>query len=429
MKENQTITSKIFNDTGKSHFRTIFVLFIVLRLSILLLYTPQGVFNAYTDYHYYFQNAEFSEQGRYPFINMWTEYPPIATYAYIGAYRIARLTIPSLAIDNIGYLVYSKILGTMLLVFETGTLLFLFRISRIIWGTEKANWVAWVYSSLSLPLFFWNVNHNSILVFFLLLSIDLFLTRKWYSSSATLGLAIASKYTAVFLLGSTIKFLWHQNRRKIIQYAIIAPLTTVMIFIPFILLGGWDWIVASFKSLAYVASWETIWAMIDGNWAEGTVGLLPTRIQLDKAGIINGNPSTIPELLKTAIFAVIYARFFFRPIKKLNPKTFIWFTTLTAMLFNLWSKGWSPQWGLMLIPLFLLSFPNKKGIALVISLTCSVFLQWPISRALHSNFLLSIAIISRTLILIYVAVLTTQNIWKPPLPDTYVTSTPPEQLG
>jgi hypothetical protein len=403
----------------KSQFLTIFVLFIVLRLSILLLYTPQGLFNAYTDYHYYFQNAAFTEQGRYPFINMWTEYPPISTYAYIGAYRIARLIIPTLAIDNAGYLIFSKILGTLLLVFESGTLLILFRISRNVWGTEKANWVAWVYSSLSLPLFFWNANHNSILVFFLLLSIDLFITRKWYSSSAALGLAIASKFTPFFLLGSTIKFLWHQKRERIIQFAVIVPLTTVAIYVPFILMGGWEWIVASFKSLAYVASWGTIWAMIDGNWASGTVGLLPTRIQLDQAGVIYGNPSAVPELLKTIIFAIIYAWFFFRPIKKLTPKSFIWFTTFTSMIFILWSKGWSPQWGMMIIPLFLLSFPNKKGTALVLLLTFSVFLQWPISRALHSNIVLSVAIISRTVLLVLAAVWTVNKIWKQP-PSNYL---------
>jgi len=424
MTENHNGSDWVPTEGKKSQFLTIFVLFIILRLSILLLYTPQGVFNAYTDYHYYFQNAAFTEQGRYPFINMWTEYPPIATYAYIGAYRIARLIIPSLAIDNAGYLLFSKLLGTVLLVFETGTLLILFRISRIIWGIEKANWVAWVYSSLSLPLFFWNANHNSIFIFFLLLSIDLFITRKWYSSSAALGLSIASKFTAVFLLGSTLKFYWHQRRDRIIKFTIITPITTAAIYLPFILLGGWDWIVASFKSLTYVASWETIWAMIDGNWASGTVGLLPTRIQLDQAGVIYGNPSTIPELLKTIIFALIYAWFFFRPIKKSNPKTYIWFTTFSAMLFNLWSKGWSPQWGMMIIPLFLLSFPNKRGLALVILLTFSVFLQWPISRALHSKIILSAAIISRTVILILVAVWTAINIWKQPLSNKLSVNSP-----
>ncbi|HEY4723489.1 MAG TPA: hypothetical protein VII92_16660, partial [Anaerolineae bacterium] len=78
-----------------SQLKTIVVLFVALRVTILFLYTPQGLLNAYTDYQHYYRTAQLSDQGYQPFINMWYEYPPFFTYISQGVYRLTQSIVPT----------------------------------------------------------------------------------------------------------------------------------------------------------------------------------------------------------------------------------------------------------------------------------------------------------------------------------------------
>lgn len=81
------------------------------------------------------------------------------------------------------------------------------------------------------------------------------------------------------------------------------------------------------------------------------------------------------------------------------------------MTFHLWSKGWSPSWATLLIPLLLISFPDWRGLSFVLLLTVFVFFEFPIADALQSHFLHGIAIIGRTLLLIVVGFMSAKELW------------------
>ncbi|HZY43460.1 MAG TPA: hypothetical protein VFF70_01825, partial [Anaerolineae bacterium] len=181
----------------KSEIKTIVVLFVVLRLTILLLYTPQGLLNAYTDTNYYYRTAQLSDQGYYPFVNMWYEYPPIATYISQGVYSLTR-SLPANGTLDIRYQVYSRLLSGLFLIFETGVLILIHRIAAKCWETVTADRLGWIYSVLSVPLFFWNASQNSVVVFFALWSIEAFLDSHQIRSAIALGLGIATKFTPFF---------------------------------------------------------------------------------------------------------------------------------------------------------------------------------------------------------------------------------------
>ena len=225
------------------------------------------------------------------------------------------------------------------------------------------------------------------------------------------------------------------QRRKAIGYITITVLTTAATFIPFLSLDGGPWIIASFVALTKVGSWSTPWALIDGNWGPGDVGPLSTRTQLDLAGVPQAHPPVIPWIVTIGIFAIVYWLFFRRPIRtapgsgasvdQRGAKELIWFATLTAMLFHLWSKGWSPQWATLIIPLLLLSFPDRRGLWLTLLLTGLVFLEWPISDALRSPALLAVAIIGRTLLFIAVAYLCAKMLWPATAADRSSLGKPP----
>jgi hypothetical protein len=402
-------------NTSASQLKTIVALFIVLRLTLLLLYTPQGLLNAYTNFHFYYLIAQFSEVGRYPFVNMWYEYPPLSAYVPELAYRLTRAILPVGDFQSFTYQFYARLLGTLMLVFETGVLLLVHRIGAIAWGEVKADWLAWVYSALSVPLFYWNTSQDAILVFFTLWALYNFVTGRWRWSAIALGLGITAKFTPVFFLGPAFRWLW-PRRRGLLIYGTLTVVTAAAVYGIFFALGGGPWVMASFVSLSHLASWATPWAILDNNWGPGNVGELTSRLYLDQAATPPGNPPVIPGWVSLIIFAAGYAWLFFRPLKR-EPRHFIWFTTLSIMVFCLWSKGWSPQWATLLLPLILLAFPDTRGVKLSLLLTAIVFVEWPLSDALRSTALLGVAILSRALLFIVIGWLAARQLW-PAFPRT-----------
>ena len=234
---------------------------------------------------------------------------------------------------------------------------------------------------MSVPLFYWNASQTSNFVFFTLLAVYWFMTNRRAASAVSLALGMLIKLTPVFLLGSVARFLW-PARRPIARYVLIVAVVFALAFVPFVLLGGASWTIASLASNVVRASWSTPWALIDGNWGVGDVGDIPARTQLDLAYRVYGNPPVIPPIIVLAVFGLIFLWLFRRPIDQRSPEHFIWFTTLTLLLFHLWSKGWSPQWAMLIIPFILLSFPNQRGLGLVLILTLLLFIEWPLSDVL-----------------------------------------------
>src|SRR5215510_8441435 len=112
-----------------SQLKTIVILFVILRVTILLFYTPQGLLNAYTDFHHYYRTAQLSDQGYYPYVNSWSEYPPLLVYTTQAAYAAVRTVMPMGGLNDFSYQVFARLLGAVMLVFETGSLILLHRLA------------------------------------------------------------------------------------------------------------------------------------------------------------------------------------------------------------------------------------------------------------------------------------------------------------
>ena len=405
--------SAVPSSPQSSQLKTIVVLFVILRATILLLYTPQGLLNAYTDYQYYYRVTQLSDQGYYPFINAWSEQPPLQAYTSQAVYGLVHALMPTGGLDSFSYQLFARILGAVMLIFETGSLILIHRIAVKIWNVERANWLGWVYSTLSVPLFYWNASQTSNFTFFTLLAVYGFIAARRMGSAVSLALGMLCKLTPVFLMGAVVRFLW-PHYQSIARYALLVALVFALAFLPFIAAGGAAWSLASLASSFVRASWSTPWALLDGNWGPGDVGDVPTRTQLDLAYRIYGHPPVIPAWLVLIVFAIIFVWLFRRPIAQSDPTHFIWFSTLTLLLFHLWSKGWSPQWAMLIIPFVLLSFPDRRGLWLVLILSGLLFIEWPLSDALQSRALLAISIAGRTALFVWVAVLAGRRLWATP---------------
>ena len=395
---------------SSSQLKTIVTLFVILRVTILLMHTPQGLLNAYTDYQHYYRVAQLSEQGYLPFINSWSEHPPLQAYTSLAVYSLVRSVMPAGDLSSTTYQVFARLLSAIMLIFETGVLILIHRLATRMWDMERANWLAWVYTALSVPLFYWNASQTSNFVFFTLLAAYWFIANKRTASAVSLALGMLIKFTPVFLIGSVARFLWPAPK-PIVRYIIIVAIVFALAFVPFIMLGGTSWTTASLASNFVRASWSTPWAIIDGNWSVGDVGAVPTRTQLDLAYRVYGNPPVIPGILSIIVFGLIFLWLFRRPIDQRDPRHFIWFTTLTLLLFHLWSKGWSPQWAMLIIPFILLSFPNQRGLSLVLIFTLLLFIEWPLADVIKWPPIIATAILGRTTLFISMCVMLCRRLW------------------
>jgi hypothetical protein len=396
--------------SSSSQLKTIVMLFVILRVTILLMYTPQGLLNAYTDFHHYYRVARLSDQGYYPFVNAWSEHPPLQAYTSQAVYSIVRSFMPAGDLTTPTYQFFARILGLVMLIFEAGVLILIHRIATRTWDIERANWLAWVYTVLSVPLFYWNASQTSNFVFFTLLAVYWFMTNKRTASAVSLALGMLIKFTPVFLIGSVARFLW-PDFKSIARYVIVVAIVFALAFVPFVALGGTTWTIASLASNFVRASWSTPWAIVDGNWGVGDVGDVPTRTQLDQAYRVYGNPPAIPAIIVLAAFGLIFLWLFRRPIDQRDPRHFIWFTTLTLLLFHLWSKGWSPQWAMLIIPFVLLSFPNQRGLILVLIFTLLLFIEWPLADVMKWPPIIATAILGRTALFVVMCVMLFRRIW------------------
>ncbi len=365
-------------------FLLILILFVAFRLMMALAYPPEAL-TSYSDYPYFYALADLARQGYYPLLHYWYEYPPLFPYLSQAVYAVTT-----------GYHAYATLLAMVMLVFEAGNLCLLYLIADRVHDRETGLKVAWIYSCLLVPVFFlWN-GLDSLSLFFMLLSLWWLLRNRHAFSAVALGLGLMTKYLPGILLATVWRFV---RRRKALAYTLIAAAVAVAILLPFAVASP-SYTLASLRSQAGKSSWQTVWALIDGNYTTGLFGPVADHLDPAKAGLQQHNPSRIPWFITVPAFGLIYLYLFSRPVDTDDPKALLSFSGMTFCLFFLWSKGWSPQWQMMLIPLILLVFPNGHGVLYCLVLGFVNFLEWPVILSRGLNHLLVVTVPLRTLLVL-----------------------------
>jgi len=377
----QSIKSRLRPHRG---FLLILSLFISFRLMMAIAYPPEAL-TSYSDYPYFYALADLARQGYYPFLHYWYEYPPLFPYLSQAVYTVTS-----------GYHAYATLLALVMLIFEAGNLIFLYLIANETHDKETSLKVAWIYSCLLVPVFFlWN-GLDSLALFFMLLSLWWLLRNRHTPSAMALGVGLMTKYLPGILLATVWRFV---KARKAFGYTLLVAAVAVAILLPFAIASP-SYTLASLRSQASKSSWQTVWALIDGNYTTGLFGPVADHLDPAKAGLQLHSPSRIPWFITVPLFALIYLYLFSRPIDTENKGALLSFTGMTLCLFFLWSKGWSPQWQVMLIPLILLVFPNGHGVLYCLVLGFVSLLEWPIILSRGLNHLLMITVPLRTLLML-----------------------------
>lgn len=370
--------------SSTSDFSLVLILFLTSRLMLLLAFPPENLI-FYGDYRHYFNLAEITQRGFYPFIHYWYEFPPIFPYFNILVYNLAGQQLKN----------YIILLAFGLLLIESGNLYLLYRLALTLRGPNQAIQIAWIYTALFIPIFFWLGNFDALTTFFVLLGLYALMKNKNRVLGLALGVGTMVKFVPVLLLATV----WRaRGMNSVFIFGGITLLIGLIIFGPFALVNP-DMTLASLQAQASKSSYQTVWALIDGNDTTGNFGPITDHFEAAKASQPLGNPSRIPTWLTLIPFSLLGLYILTRPQVVDDPNLdAVIFTTLTFVIFFLWSKGWSPQWQTFLIPLLLLSFPEKRAVLFIIVLGFINFLEWPVILSRGLNQLLPITILTRTLI-------------------------------
>jgi len=374
-------------------FTPILVLFLALRLMMLATFLP-GDLTRFGDYPYYYSLARFSDDGHLPFIHYWSEHLPVFPFISIAVYRLAHL------VSSGSYETYVYLFGGLMVAFDTGSLYLFLRLARRLWGQEQALQLGWTYSALFIPLIFCWWTFEGMTAFFILLALYLLLEGRERGSAVAVGLGAMTKLVPLLILPAVVRT---RPSRRWLPYVLVVGIVMVAVAGPLLYLGT-PYAVASFRSVAARGSYQTVWALIDGNLGTGLLGAATDHFDLAKATAPSDHPARVPEWLKTGLFGLLSLFIFLKADLRENSRRLVAFICLTLVIFLLWSKGWSPQWQVFLFPLLLLSLPYRRSLLFVLALSGISLAEWPVLLSRGMNEWLYLTVPLRTGLFVLLAV-------------------------
>jgi hypothetical protein len=361
------------------------LMFLWARL-IMAISAPLEGLKSYGDYWNFYQIASLGT----PFKELWVEFPPLFPFISRGIYLLAggREHI------YIYFFVFTFSLA------QAGSLYLYQVLAERLFPEKEAKIRGLLYGFTLVSLFYGWAYFDSLAVFCMLLSIYLHLENRNLASGFAVGIGGLIKWFPVLILPALL-------RKQTLKQIILVILTVggvIALVWGGLLLAFPDYSWASLISQGTKGSWESIWALIDGNLTTGNFDPQINRLIPDTAAVSSGSPAVISPLVTLLIFGAMGLIIYLKADLK-SPGDLVAMMCFTFLIFYLWSPGYSPQWILFLLPLVLSSFSIERSALISISLILISLLEWPVllSRGLF-NYLEEI-VIFRNLLFILIAVI------------------------
>ncbi len=359
-------------------FRLLLYLFIGFRLVMVIAYQPhtaavfeedgapaiieQGM-STFGDFRLYYYFAQLHREGLWPYRDYWYEFPPVPVSLYTGVDALRA---------NMSYMAWATTFGLMMVACDVGTLVLLRRLALRLHGRGAAVVLPWAYAVLAAPVIFPWWTFEPLVVVLLLLALSWLLEGRDTRSALVTVLGTLTKYVSVLILPAVWRF---YDRRRALRYTLLTLLPVALVLAGMVAWGG-RMAAASLAAQANKASYESVWALIDGNMRTGRFGDPATRFDVDAAYEPTGHAPVIPPLVRLVPFAAVGLFVITRRLRQ-DDRGVVAFFTLTLVLFFLWAQGWSPQWALTLTPLILLNFPDRSGVLLCLVIGFISFVEYP----------------------------------------------------
>ncbi len=361
--------------------RVLVLLFFGLRLTLAVVYQPalwqlydangapltlqQGL-STYGDFHYFYNIARLTDGGNWPYRDFWYEFPPLWSVLFMGLYRV--LSVHSAA----SYATWSTALGLLLNVFDVGNLVLLRRLGERLHGQTVGLALSWTYALLAAPLILTWWNFEPLVLFLMLAALWTLLSGAEGRSALLTALGALTKYVPILLLPTVWRF-WPRTRA--LRYTLVS-VGLVALMLGGLLVWGGEMAWASLRAQAVKPSYQTVWALLDGNLRTGQFPDAAAHFDTRTIYDTTAYPPRVPFGLRTLPFVALGAWLYTRQMRR-DAHGVVAFYALTVTLFFLWAQGWSAQWALPLSALILLNFPTRAGVLSCLMLGLLSFWEYP----------------------------------------------------
>ncbi len=351
-------------------FRLLLILFVSFRLMMLMVYQPllvdgveRGV-GAGGDRVYHYNLAALSDEGLLPFRDWWSEFPPVWFLTTTSVYQLLG--------QNVNYTGWSMALGLLMIVSEAGVLLLVRKLGAHLYSESTGIALSWIYAISFAPLVHMWWNFDSLVTLFLLLGLYWLLKKKETRSAIAIAFGALAKFIPALLFAVLIRF---YPPRHAARYIAIAVGVFTLAYLPLFAQNA-EMTAVSLTAQLGKPSYQTVWALLDGNYTTGNFGALETHLYPDGVREVAGNPAVVPSWLRLAVAAAIGLWVYIRT-RRFDAIGQTAFLSITLLIFYLQSQGWSPQWVTQIIPLTLLVFPTRNGVYFTIILSLVTFAEYP----------------------------------------------------
>ncbi|WP_448336136.1 hypothetical protein [Bellilinea sp.] len=299
----------------------------------------------------------------WPYFNHWVEYPPLFPFTSEIIFILSNGEV----------FLYDFILCVIIALAGSGTIFVFQKIAHQMYQETVAHWRTVLFFSilLMLPYTWWYA--ELITVFLMILSVWWGISKRETLAGLGIAAGILSKWFPVFILPALFRF---YSKKQFVKVCLIAATIVILTFTTLYVLSP-QMTLASLRAQPNRSSWQTLWALLDGNLTTGAFLTIEDRLHPEVAGIPRGNPPVISPNLTLLVFAGIGIWFLIKR-NQFDTISVIAFLGITWSLFLLWSPGWSPQWILYLLPLILLSFPISRAYLVLIALIGLTIFEWPL---------------------------------------------------
>lgn len=350
--------------------RLLALLFVCARVVLFLVAEPTYLngqeygIGRIGDQRYYYELAKISERGWLPFRDWWSEFPPFWPW----------LTVIVIQLGGAGldYSRYALIMATIMTAADLGNLLLLHSLAKRLYGAERGTELTWLYALLPLPLIFTFWTFDAIVVFWLLLSLWLYLRSDAPRAAGSILLGILTKYLPILWL---VAF-WRDRRPGAPSWwrmGLFLLLSLSLVYGALFAFGS-EMTVASLRAQWNKPAYQSFWALLEGRYSTGLFGPVPAHLAATASQ--SATSPLISPWLRWGTWGLLMLSTLARQNIR-QDRALIAACGYILLAFYLAAQGWSPQWLLPLLPLVLLVFPTRVGLLSLVILSILALADYP----------------------------------------------------
>jgi uncharacterized membrane protein len=334
----------------------VFLFFVwLLFISVLranLSDTPDSVrwFNDHNDRWIYMLRGEWLPLGGIPYKDVLSEYPQLPTYLFGLLHLLVRSNS-----EQMVYFWHSSFFSFMMLIFLLMTIRLLYEM------LPERKWMACLML-LPASLYFTYNRFDILPAFLCLWSLWLLKRQKHVLSAIVLGVGALTKWYPALLLPIYLSYDYALNKRLNWNMVVSFSVTCILIMLPTLVMGGADAVLSPFI-LHAERGMEQISLPVLLNVVLSWLKITPNLTQIKYTFLIL-------QLVMVPVSLFVRIDTF--------EKVLQW-EILVLVFFILFSRIYSPQWILWLMPVMILSIRTRFDLAWIVVYNVVVYLAFPVA--------------------------------------------------